>query len=84
MRTSKTLSVSMPPTQLKRVERLQDDHVEMAEALDALQKFAVSGPSGSELAARITQFLDRFDAHEHAENTLMQEFYTLDKGGGGQ
>lgn len=76
--------VTDQPSLLKRVERLQDDHVEMAEALDALQKFAESGPSGPELAARITQFLDRLDEHEHAENTLMQEFYTLDKGGGGQ
>jgi hypothetical protein len=76
--------VTDQPSLLQQVERLQDDHVEMAEALDALQKFAESGPSGPELAARITQFLDRFDAHEHAENTLMQEFFLLDQGGGGE
>ncbi len=75
--------VTDQPSLLKRVELLQDDHIGMAEALDALQNFAESGPTGPDLAVRITQFLDRFDAHEHAENELMQEFFLLDQGGGG-
>lgn len=75
--------VTEQPSLLQRVERLQAEHVEMAEALDRLREFAKRGPPGPGLAGRITQFLDRFDTHEHAENELMQEFFLLDQGGAG-
>jgi hypothetical protein len=67
------------PRLLLRVERLQDEHRQMAEAVDHLLEFATSDP-GPELALRLEHFLDLFDAHEHAENELMQEFFLLDEG----
>jgi CBS domain-containing protein len=51
----------------------------MAEALDRLLEFAQTGPPNRDLAARLTRFLDWFDAHEHAENALMQELLLLDE-----
>jgi CBS domain-containing protein len=71
--------VTHQPHLFKRVEHLQAAHGEMAEALDQLLTFARKGPPGRDLAARLTRFLDRFDAHEHAENALMQEFLLLDQ-----
>jgi Hemerythrin HHE cation binding domain len=75
--------VTDQPSLLQRVERLQAEHGEMAETLDQLLEFAKSGPSWPELAVRLIRFLDGFDAHEHAENALMQEFFLLDQGGSG-
>ena len=76
--------VTDQPSLLRRVERLQADHVQMANDLDELLRFARSGPSGPELAAGLTGFLDQFEAHERTENALMQEFFLLDQGGGSE
>jgi hypothetical protein len=76
--------VTDQPSLLQQVERLQGEHLEMADALDQLLEFAKSEPSWPELAVRLTRFLDRFDAHEHAENALMQEFLVLEGGGSGE
>lgn len=70
------------PHLLMRVERLQEEHCQMAAAVDHLVEFAESGP-GPELALRLDHFLDSFDAHERAENALMQEFFLLDEGAAG-
>lgn len=75
--------VTEEPRLLQRVERLQAEHWEMAEALDRIAEFARGLPPGPLLAARLTQLLDSFDTHEHAENELMQDFLLLDKGGDG-
>jgi hypothetical protein len=75
--------VTEQPSLLLRVERLQAEHGRMAEALDQVLESAKSGAPGPELAERITRFLNWFDAHEHAENALMQEFFLLDQGGCG-
>jgi hypothetical protein len=72
------------PRLLHAVGRLEAEHGAMADALDELLEFALTRPSGPALAAPMTQFLDRFDTHEHAENALLQEFYTLDAGRGGE
>lgn len=71
------------PRLLYRVERLQAEHVQIAEALDRIAEFARTRPAAQVLAARLTRLLDAFDAHEHAENELMQEFLLLDEGGDG-
>lgn len=76
--------VTEQPSLLQRVERLQDEHLRMAEALGRIVESAKSGAPGPKLAERITRFLDWFDAHEHAENALMQEFFVLDQGGSGE
>jgi hypothetical protein len=69
--------VTEEPRLLERVERLHVEHGEMAETLDQLVEFANATPAPRELAAHIAQFLDRFEAHEHAENALMREFIRL-------
>lgn len=70
--------VTDKPRLLEQVQHLQAEHAEMAEALGKLLEFAETGPPGPDLALRLTRFLDQFDAHEHAENALMQEFLLLD------
>ena len=75
--------VTDQPRLLGRVERLQQEHGELATALDDLLELARSKPRATELAARLEGFLARLDAHEHAENALMQELITIDEGGGG-
>jgi hypothetical protein len=72
------------PHLVQRIDRLQHEHWEMAQALDRLLEFARSEPPAPELAQRVGTFLDWFDAHEHAENALMQDFLLVDEGGGGQ
>jgi Hemerythrin HHE cation binding domain len=76
--------VTEEPRLLQRVERLQADHGAMAEALDRLLGFAKGGPPAPKLAVRLARFLDWFDLHHLAENALMQEFFLLDQGGGGE
>lgn len=73
--------VTEEPRLLGRVASLQTEHGEMADVLDHLVEFARGRPPDSVVAARLTEFLDRFDAHEQAENALMQEFFLLDEGG---
>jgi hypothetical protein len=75
--------VTDQPRLLGRVERLQREHGELATALDDLLELARGKPRATELAARVEGFLARLDAHEHAENALMQELIVLDEGGGG-
>ena len=72
------------PRLLQRVERLQADHGAMAEALNRLLVFAQGGPPAPKLTVRLARFLDWFDLHHLAENALMQEFFLLDQGGGGE
>jgi hypothetical protein len=74
--------VTEQPRLLRRVERLQAEHAELAEALERLMEFARSDDRGPGLGGRLGQFLDWFEAHEHAENELMQEFLLLDEGQG--
>jgi CBS domain-containing protein len=51
----------------------------MLETLEQLLGFARTDPRGSDLPERLSRFLDWLDAHEHAENALMQEFLLLDE-----
>jgi hypothetical protein len=66
---------------LDRIGRLQQDHGELATALDELLEFARSEPRVTDLTARVERFLARLDAHERAENALMQDLILLDEGG---
>ncbi len=70
------------PQFLHRVDRLQQEHVELTEAATRLVGLARSG-SGLVLAASIERILDALSAHEHAENALMQELILLDEGAAG-
>ena len=64
------------PHMLTWVERLQEEHRQMADAVDGLLEFAKSDP-GPELAFRLEEFLDSLAEHEDAENALMREFFRL-------
>ena len=75
--------VTDQPRLLRQVERLQAEHDEMAGGMERLLELAASGSVGPDLALRLERFLDQFEAHEHAENALMQEFVLLDEGAGG-
>jgi hypothetical protein len=73
--------VTDQPWMLDRIGRLQQDHGELATALDELLEFARSEPRVTDLTARVERFLARLDAHERAENALMQDLILLDEGG---
>lgn len=73
--------VTEEPRLLHRVERLEAEHRDMLEALDHLLVFAKDEPVAPDLATRLANFLNWFEAHEHTENALMQEFLLLDEGG---
>jgi hypothetical protein len=70
------------PGMLQRVVRLQTEHVEIAAALGQVLEFCKSRPTGSEVSICLTNVLDMFDAHEHAENAVIQDLALLDEAGG--
>jgi uncharacterized protein (UPF0335 family) len=74
--------VTEEPRLLDRVARLQDEHAELAAAVDELLESCHSEAPRTQLAERIQRFLERLDAHECAENELMQELILIDEGGG--
>lgn len=74
-------SVTEEPQLLRLVEGLEAEHKDMLEALDRLVVFANDGPQPADLAARLANFLHWVEAHEHAENALMQEFLLRDEDG---
>jgi hemerythrin len=69
------------PGLLKRAQRLQDEHGEIAFVLECLVGLAATDPREPEVAALTIRFLDRFEVHEHAENALLQELVLTDEGG---
>jgi signal transduction histidine kinase len=73
--------VTDQPWLLDRIGRLQREHGQLATALDDLLEFARSEPRVTELTAHVERFLGRLDAHERAENALMQDLILLDEGG---
>jgi hypothetical protein len=76
--------ITEEPRLLGQLGRLQSEHTEIATALDELLEFARAKPPGGELATRLDRFLHRFEAHERAENALMQELVLLDEGTSGE
>jgi len=70
------------PRLIQRGERLQAEHEQLIGALGGLLELAESAAPDKELSVGLTEFLDRLEEHEHAENALMQEFLLLDIGTG--
>lgn len=73
--------VTEEPGLLRLVDGLEAEHADMLEALGRLAVFAKERPPSPDLAARLANFLHWFEAHEHAENALMQEFLLPDEAG---
>jgi len=67
------------PSLLDRVARLQAEHGELAEAFGRLVKLAECKTPPLALAEGVELLLDRLEAHEQAERTLMQRFVQLDE-----
>lgn len=74
--------IAEQPHLLRQVEQLQRDHEQLTEDLDRLTQLAANA-RGSELGPRLERFLDAFEAHERAENALLQEFCLMDEGENG-
>lgn len=72
--------VTDDPPLRARVERLQAEHDDLAEALDHLMELAGwKPPSPPALAEEFERFLDALQAHERAETAFMQELVEIDE-----
>jgi hypothetical protein len=76
--------VTDDPPLLDRVERIQAEHGELAEALDHLMELAECKPPSLALAEGLELFLDTLEVHERAETALMQELARIDEAVGGE
>jgi len=76
--------VSLRPAFDARVAHLHAEHVHLVETVDALRKRARTVRTDPQLGLLLGRTLDQFQAHEHSENRLLQEFFLLDEGGEGE
>jgi hypothetical protein len=72
------------PRMLQRIERLQDEHGEIAAALGQALELGQSSHPGTELAMHLTHVLDMFEAHERAERAFIRDLLLVDAGGTGE
>jgi len=56
-----------------RVAHLHAEHVQLAEVMDGVRILARDEGQGPHLALTLERALDRFQAHERAENQLLRE-----------
>jgi len=63
------------------VAHLHAEHVLLSDAIDTLRNRARTGRKNPQLGVLLGRTLDQFQAHERAENRLLQEFFLLDDGG---
>lgn len=71
------------PSFLQRAAEVEAEHAELLLELDAVLDCAQAESPSRELAARLLRFLERLDAHEHAETELLQDLVLLEEGGEG-
>ncbi len=65
------------------IQRLRAEHRRMSARGAELLALAESSRAPREVASKLRELLDTFDAHERAENQLLQDFFGLDEGGAG-
>ena len=65
------------------VAHLHAEHVMLTEAVEALRNRARTEGRNPQLGSLLGRTLDQFQAHEHSENRLLQEFFLRDEGGEG-
>lgn len=71
--------VAEKPRFSPRIERLRAEHAMLASTASHIVELAGSD-ARLDFVTRLERFLDAFEAHEHDENALMQEFFSLDEG----
>jgi len=65
------------------IERLRAEHRRISARGAELLALSESSRVPREVASRLRELLDSFDAHESAENELLQDFFGRDEGGAG-
>jgi len=76
-----TICTDCPELQHK-VVALEQTHTELRDAVASLRRLAREGSAAADLSRRIGLVIDDFEAHEHAEKGLLQEFFLRDQGSG--
>lgn len=74
-----TIGTDCPELQHK-VVTLEHAHTELRDAVASLRRLARDANESADLGRRIGLVIDDFEAHEHAENGLLQEFFLRDQG----
>jgi hypothetical protein len=69
-----TLALERPDLALG-IGDLRADHTAMLEAIEELSLLAGDETRREELGTKTSKLLERFRAHERAENALLQEFF---------
>jgi hemerythrin len=78
------MMASVSPALRAKVTRLREEHTEFLALVQRLLTLAEVAPDRKEFTETLQAFLERFNAHEHAENRLMQEFFLRDEGTPGE
>jgi hypothetical protein len=65
------------------IARLRSEHEDMLRAVSRLLALSEDPSRYPELVEELKSFIDCFNAHESAENDLMQDFFSRDEGSGG-
>ena len=74
-----TISTDCPGLRHKVLE-LERSHTDLRDAVASLRRLVHDGAEVTDLGRRIGLVIDDFEAHEHAENGLLQEFFLRDQG----
>jgi hypothetical protein len=75
--------VATQPALHTAVTRLAGEHQEFLLTIDRLLGFGTTSSENQQFTLLLNGFLERFNAHEQRENTLLQEFFLRDDGGEG-
>lgn len=71
------------PWLARRIGRLRAEHGELLAAFDDLGAAVLDASCPGQVGRRLARLLSDFDAHERAENLLLQEFFLCDEGTAG-
>lgn len=74
-----TIWTDCPELQHKVVV-LEQEHTDLRDAVATLRRLARDGAQAADLGRRIGLVIDEFEAHERAENGLLQDFFLRDGG----
>jgi len=78
------MMASVSPALHAEVTRLRKEHAEFLSLVQRLLALVEAAPDREEFTETLRAFLERFNAHERAENRLMQEFILRDEGTPGE
>ena len=75
--------VTTQPGLSAEIRRLKNEHKEFLRMIDRLLELGRASSEDQEFTLALKGFLERFNAHERSENTLLQEFFLRDEGDSG-